>query len=1086
MAEQVNTELNWVINGIAQVKGMAVALEKLAKAQKAMNLALGKQAKTTVTYTQMLDAHRQMKSTLTETVKGVRTYKHDIKEVAERTKEVSRATKEVLLSWRSIGRVVVGSLISRGLGRLLREMRQGFGEAIEFEIRVSELRTISQQAQLSFEAWAGSVRRLSDEFGKAPLDVMEAAYQTLSNQVAEGAEAMEFTAQAQRLALITSADVTDAVQALTATINAYNLTTGDARYVSDVFFKTVELGRLRLEEIANTIGRVEVIGAQLGITLEELLASVSALTIQGIRASEAQTWLRNVIQKLIRPTDRMKEIFAEWGVASGAAAVETYTWAGVIEKLAEEANKSEDALGELGAMFNRIRATAGATGLTRNFQLIKDYLVEIKNAGPAAAEAFKFMQESYGFKLRRELQRIANFFVIDIGRKGLKAIIEIGEAFGGLTNLLKGATYTLATFAAIASGPVIVGLATYFLSAAKALWVFANALSAANTWMAALTTQVTIFGVTMSAATLGLGVALAALGALAYGLYRAHLHAKKSLMEVAQEYKDDIMPAMEEWAAREAEINADRVRSHAEVADAMRRIYLEAIADQTAALTRLHKIEEGRLALQDMIFDLTMKLGTPAEKELAIRKQMLQVQTDLNYLLKEGTPEAAIEAKEVFKDLITVYNQASTLDSKRMWVLRKWSEYTDKTGRKIIQYRWQEANAMVNINKIMEKSEKEILQTLLKYQKEHPLTSKQELRDLDAINKDLKEKAEVIETAKNRLEDYSRSQTEVSTTEIEQLGNILSLLDAVTDKQKRFIPTGREKLQWGLLDLIFGTDSYKEITDAAQAAEAFSQSIEAARGAIIQMQQTKTIDPIALESLTELLQSLPTYYEEVGPLLEVTEWETAKTALERALNLVKELNTQRVDLETQILRLQAAINLSSEFLSVQQKTFQELKDSGLESATAIKNAADTTRDSLNSTFDMLNNTLTLTKRTVDELNIAITQARILNEEIAKGGHWKGGMITRFASGGSVAGDSVHALLQPGEFIVNRNAARQFLPQLVAMNSGAARFNSGGEVVNNNIGDINISVKGGDTSEVTVRRIATELRREIKRGTVRLN
>ena len=60
------------------------------------------------------------------------------------------------------------------------------------------------------------------------------------------------------------------------------------------------------------------------------------------------------------------------------------------------------------------------------------------------------------------------------------------------------------------------------------------------------------------------------------------------------------------------------------------------------------------------------------------------------------------------------------------------------------------------------------------------------------------------------------------------------------------------------------------------------------------------------------------------------------------------------------------------------------------------------------------------------------------------------------------------------------------PQLTAMNSGAANFNSGGQVSNTNVGDINVSVNGGDTSERTVRNIASSLRREIKRGTVRLN
>ena len=94
-------------------------------------------------------------------------------------------------------------------------------------------------------------------------------------------------------------------------------------------------------------------------------------------------------------------------------------------------------------------------------------------------------------------------------------------------------------------------------------------------------------------------------------------------------------------------------------------------------------------------------------------------------------------------------------------------------------------------------------------------------------------------------------------------------------------------------------------------------------------------------------------------------------------------------------------------------------------------------------------------------------------------------MKKFAHGGSVASDQISALLSPGEFVVNAKQARKFLPQLTAINSNAARFNEGG-IVNNNVGDINVTVEGGGSSDTTVRNIAAGLRREFRRGTIRLN
>ena len=42
------------------------------------------------------------------------------------------------------------------------------------------------------------------------------------------------------------------------------------------------------------------------------------------------------------------------------------------------------------------------------------------------------------------------------------------------------------------------------------------------------------------------------------------------------------------------------------------------------------------------------------------------------------------------------------------------------------------------------------------------------------------------------------------------------------------------------------------------------------------------------------------------------------------------------------------------------------------------------------------------------------------------------------------------------------------------------------VNNNNVGDVNVTVQGGSSSKETVRGIAAGLRREFRRGTIRLN
>jgi hypothetical protein len=101
------------------------------------------------------------------------------------------------------------------------------------------------------------------------------------------------------------------------------------------------------------------------------------------------------------------------------------------------------------------------------------------------------------------------------------------------------------------------------------------------------------------------------------------------------------------------------------------------------------------------------------------------------------------------------------------------------------------------------------------------------------------------------------------------------------------------------------------------------------------------------------------------------------------------------------------------------------------------------------------------------------------------GKQSGGVVQYFANGGTPRGtDTVPAMLTPGEFVVNARSSRKFFSQLLAINSGITpRFESGGSVTN--VGDININASTTGDTATDVREIGRLLRREIRRGTLKL-
>jgi TP901 family phage tail tape measure protein len=103
-----------------------------------------------------------------------------------------------------------------------------------------------------------------------------------------------------------------------------------------------------------------------------------------------------------------------------------------------------------------------------------------------------------------------------------------------------------------------------------------------------------------------------------------------------------------------------------------------------------------------------------------------------------------------------------------------------------------------------------------------------------------------------------------------------------------------------------------------------------------------------------------------------------------------------------------------------------------------------------------------------------------------GGQQFGGAIhpSFFQTGGLARGvDTVPAVLSPGESVINSRSTSKFFSQLQAMNAGQTpvfRAQTGG---NTTVGDINVTVRGGETGVKTARTMSKEIRREIRRGNI---
>ena len=338
-------------------------------------------------------------------------------------------TQKLLISWQSIGRILAIRIGYQAFTAFVNQIREGVRASLEFQQAVAGVQTISQRAGMTTQEWADGLQRVSDGWRLDVIEQAEAAYQALTNQVVHGREAFEFLESANRFATAAITETNQAVRLAASVLNAYNMDISRTEEVYRSFFKTIELGRLRAGDLTE-IGRVLLPGAQLGIEYQEVSAAMATLTRQGAKATEAMTFLRGIFQRLIRPTDRMKEFFDELGVSSGEAAIQTFGYIGFLRKLEERFKGSSEEIGEL---FSRIRAIIGVFGQQGSAlqDLERDYN-EIINAQDNYNNAVEIMQKTSAQQFEIASSRIRNIMI----RTGSDIVDTIAGMTDGFQSLV--------------------------------------------------------------------------------------------------------------------------------------------------------------------------------------------------------------------------------------------------------------------------------------------------------------------------------------------------------------------------------------------------------------------------------------------------------------------------------------------------------------------------------------------------------------------------------------------------------------------------------------------------------------------------
>lgn len=348
--------------------------------------------------------------------------------------EQEKANRDLYLSWQSIVRLFTIQVLHQVVSSIVAGLQQSIQIAQQLQISIAQVQTISESG-FDVSKWTKGIMEVSNATGLLADDVAKGTYNTLSNQIADGAEALEFLTKAGNLAVATNSTLDESVNALSSAINSYGLSAKDTTHISDVFFKMIDLGRITMKDFANDIGRLYPGAQQLGVRLEEVSAVLSTLTRAGVPYNQAATSLFNIFSRLIKPAGEMKEFLRGIGVESGQAAIQTYGFAQVLAKVAQFAQGRPEILGQL---FPDIRGLRGVLRLSgEGLKEFQNDLKAMDNAAGTTADALEKFATNTGKIFQIEMNKIKNYYTETFGIKFIELAVKAGGVFGGLSEAMK-------------------------------------------------------------------------------------------------------------------------------------------------------------------------------------------------------------------------------------------------------------------------------------------------------------------------------------------------------------------------------------------------------------------------------------------------------------------------------------------------------------------------------------------------------------------------------------------------------------------------------------------------------------------------
>lgn len=805
-----------------------------------------------------------------------------LKKTQEDTDDRTKKTQDSVIG---LGEALAAAGIAAALNKIADAYNACDEAADQFETAMAKVGTIADTQAASLDTIQGDIQALSKETGVAVTDLSESVYSAISASV-DTANAVDFVAQANALAVGGFTQTATSVDILTTILNAYKLEADQTQSVADKLITTQNLGKTSVNELGSSMGKVIPTAQALNVDLDELCGSYAVMTANGIATAETTTYLNSMLNELGKNGSAAADAFAAGtehikagGLTMAEAMEDGWGLTDVLSILDEQAYETGTSISN---MFGSAEAGKAANVLWSNAEKVDKAVAQMGDSAGAANTAFEKMTATGEYVDQKWQNSLEN----------LK--IAIGDAQPSLDGLMeKGTAIANKLSDFVSENPEIVGAIE---GAALALGIFTAAVTAHT--VAVKLAEAAQKALTLAMDTNPVFLAVTAVAALTAGLMAfmntcddAEWH-EEELTASSQRLSDEIAKQEEQVKALEGrfgESNEKTLEAKARLGELKAEFeatgqtmeafqaQVEATYDKIAEESAMHNdaveaIEEQSSKAQVLIAEL----------------QRLESQTKLTTFQQEYMKQIVGELNETYPELGLSYDETTGKLNKSKTSLKEYCE-------QIRQQQKMEEDAAAYLD-LMEQKE-ELIQEMATAQE-----------NLTAAQVDYN----------NALKDYEAG-----------TGDDYSIGIAASDMYEA------QKIMDQLVEKTAGVNAAMAELDgsASQAAESIEEVSESASAVISTTDSLKEAMQGVFDGVSEQAEELAEAYKEA--------YDAAASAVDGSFGLFEKIELETTQSAQDMVE---ALNSQAKYLDEYNENIEKAKGLGLD-AGLVENLADGSQES---------------------------------------------------------------------------------------------------------------------------------------------